>query len=218
MDKYYVIQKADKTDTVSIDRLKPAYLECIPLSVVPPTFSAPSSLDPPVLVPSTQPPHSITLPTHPDSPTTAPRTSSRSASFTDFVSDFTQHIHPTANACGEGFIYHFGRHRSVACFGSSETSLEVEQNLIFFAYFDCLGRITRSYSLWISEKLAGQNADLCGYPSFLWYYKKQFVWIDWSPVEVIRHCDISETRLSPSGLVSGYVLQTSLLGGFLNWA
>ncbi|VDM06342.1 unnamed protein product, partial [Schistocephalus solidus] len=26
MDKYYVIQKADKTDTVSIDRLKPAYL------------------------------------------------------------------------------------------------------------------------------------------------------------------------------------------------
>ncbi|BHF67513.1 hypothetical protein SprV_0301054000 [Sparganum proliferum] len=78
MDKYYVIQKADKTDTVSIDRLKPAYLECIPLSVVPPTFSAPSSLDPPVSVPSTQPPHSITPPTHPDSPTTAPRTSSRS--------------------------------------------------------------------------------------------------------------------------------------------
>ncbi|BHF85394.1 hypothetical protein SprV_1002855900 [Sparganum proliferum] len=78
MDKYYVIQKADKTDTVSIDRLKPAYLECIPLSVVPPTFSAPSSLDPPVSVPSTQPPHSITPPTHHDSPTTAPRTSSRS--------------------------------------------------------------------------------------------------------------------------------------------
>ncbi|BHF67008.1 hypothetical protein SprV_0301003100 [Sparganum proliferum] len=78
MDKYYVIQKADKTDTVSIDRLKPAYLECIPLSVVPPTFSAPSSLDPPVSVPSTQPPHSTTPPTHPDSPTTAPRTSSRS--------------------------------------------------------------------------------------------------------------------------------------------
>ncbi|BHF80355.1 hypothetical protein SprV_0702348100 [Sparganum proliferum] len=78
MDKYYVIQKADKTDTVSIDRLKPAYLECIPLSVVPPTFSAPSSLDPLVSVPSTQPPHSITPPTHPDSPTTTPRTSSRS--------------------------------------------------------------------------------------------------------------------------------------------
>ncbi|BHF73832.1 hypothetical protein SprV_0401691600 [Sparganum proliferum] len=78
MDKYYVIQKADKTDTVSIDRLKPAYLECIPLSVVPPTFSAPSSPDPPVSVPSTQPPHSITPPTHPDSPITALRTSSRS--------------------------------------------------------------------------------------------------------------------------------------------
>ncbi|BHF71413.1 hypothetical protein SprV_0401447100 [Sparganum proliferum] len=78
MDKYYAIQEADKTDTVSIDRLKPAYLECIPLSVLPPTFSAPSSLGPPVSAPSTQPPHSITPPTHPDSPTTAPRTSSRS--------------------------------------------------------------------------------------------------------------------------------------------
>ncbi|BHF83230.1 hypothetical protein SprV_0802637200 [Sparganum proliferum] len=64
MDKYYVIQKADKTDTVSIDRLKPAYLECIPLSVVPPTFSAPSSLNPPVSVPSTQPPILILLPLH----------------------------------------------------------------------------------------------------------------------------------------------------------
>ncbi|BHF65203.1 hypothetical protein SprV_0200821300 [Sparganum proliferum] len=78
MDRYYVIKKADKTDTVSIDRLKPAYLECTPLSVVPPTPSAPSSPDPPVSVPSTQPPHSITPPTHLDSPTTAPRTSSRS--------------------------------------------------------------------------------------------------------------------------------------------
>ncbi|BHF74544.1 hypothetical protein SprV_0501763000 [Sparganum proliferum] len=78
MDKYYVIQRADKTDTVSIGRLKPAYLECTPLSVVPPPFSAPSSLDPLFSVPSTQPPHSIIPPTHPDSPTTAPRTSSRS--------------------------------------------------------------------------------------------------------------------------------------------
>ncbi|BHF58389.1 hypothetical protein SprV_0100134100 [Sparganum proliferum] len=78
MDKHYVIQKADKTDTVSIDRLKPAYLECIPLSVVSKTSSAPSSPDPPVSIPSSQPPHSITPPTHPDSPTTAPRTSSRS--------------------------------------------------------------------------------------------------------------------------------------------
>ncbi|BHF76553.1 hypothetical protein SprV_0501965100 [Sparganum proliferum] len=84
MEKYYVIQKADKTGTVSIDRLKPAYLECIPLSVVPPTFSAPSSLDPPVSVPSTQPPHSITPPTHPDSPTTATRTSSRSVIHINF--------------------------------------------------------------------------------------------------------------------------------------
>ncbi|BHF75570.1 hypothetical protein SprV_0501866600 [Sparganum proliferum] len=95
MDKYYVIQKADKTDTVSIDRLKPAYLECVPLSVVPPTSSATSSPDPPVSVPSTQPPHTTTPPTHPDSPT-PPRTSSRSdvnlpeqqVSVTDFSSGF----------------------------------------------------------------------------------------------------------------------------------
>nr|VZI42436.1 unnamed protein product [Spirometra erinaceieuropaei] len=78
MDKYYVMQTADKTDTVSIDRLKPAYLECIPPSVVPSTSSAPSSFDPPVSVPSTQTPHSTTPHTHPDSPTTAQRTSSRS--------------------------------------------------------------------------------------------------------------------------------------------
>nr|VZI47904.1 unnamed protein product [Spirometra erinaceieuropaei] len=78
MDKYYVIQKADRTDTVSIGRLKPAYLECIPPSVVPPTSSAPSSPDPPVSVPSTQPPPSTTPPTHPDFPTTALSTSSRS--------------------------------------------------------------------------------------------------------------------------------------------
>ncbi|BHF69239.1 hypothetical protein SprV_0301228200 [Sparganum proliferum] len=67
MDKYYVIQKAGKTVAFYIDRLRPAYLECIPLSVVPPTFSAPSSLDPPVPVPSTQPPHPpilILLPLH----------------------------------------------------------------------------------------------------------------------------------------------------------
>nr|VZI32596.1 unnamed protein product [Spirometra erinaceieuropaei] len=78
MDKYYVIQKADKTDTVSIDRLKPAYVECIPPSVVPLTSSVPSSPDPPVSVPSTQPPHSTTPPTHTDSSSTPPRTSSRS--------------------------------------------------------------------------------------------------------------------------------------------
>nr|VZH96033.1 unnamed protein product [Spirometra erinaceieuropaei] len=77
-DKYYDIQKADRTDTVSIGRLKPAYLECIPPSVVPPTSSAPSSPDPPVSVPSTQPSHSTTPPTHPDFPTTALSTSSRS--------------------------------------------------------------------------------------------------------------------------------------------
>ncbi|BHF63739.1 hypothetical protein SprV_0200673300 [Sparganum proliferum] len=55
MDKCYVIQKAEKNDTVSIDRLKSAYLECIPLSVVPPISSAPSPPDPPVSVPSTAP-------------------------------------------------------------------------------------------------------------------------------------------------------------------
>nr|VZI40227.1 unnamed protein product [Spirometra erinaceieuropaei] len=78
MDKYYVIQKADKTDTVSIDRLKPAYVGCIPPSVVPPTSSVPSSPDPPVSAPSTQPPHSTTPPTHPDSSSIPPHTSSRS--------------------------------------------------------------------------------------------------------------------------------------------
>nr|VZI32723.1 unnamed protein product [Spirometra erinaceieuropaei] len=62
MGMYYVIQKADKTDTFSIDRLKPAYLECVPPSVVPPTSSAPSSSAPPVSVPTTQPPHSTTHP------------------------------------------------------------------------------------------------------------------------------------------------------------
>ncbi|BHF63738.1 hypothetical protein SprV_0200673200 [Sparganum proliferum] len=55
MDKCYVIQKAERNDTVSIDRLKSAYLECIPLSVVPPISSAPSPPDPPVSVPSTAP-------------------------------------------------------------------------------------------------------------------------------------------------------------------
>ncbi|BHF75072.1 hypothetical protein SprV_0501816600 [Sparganum proliferum] len=78
-DKYYAIQKAEKTDTVSTDRLKPAYFECIPLSDVPPTSSAPSSPDPPVSIPSTQPPHSTTPPTHPDSPSPPPGTSSRSS-------------------------------------------------------------------------------------------------------------------------------------------
>ncbi|BHF83107.1 hypothetical protein SprV_0802624900 [Sparganum proliferum] len=86
-DKCCVIQKADNTGTVSIDRLQSAYLQCVPLSILPPTSSAPSSPDPPVSVPSTQPPHSITPPTHPDSPTTAPRTSSRSG----------RHIHFPAN-------------------------------------------------------------------------------------------------------------------------
>nr|VZI47270.1 unnamed protein product [Spirometra erinaceieuropaei] len=84
MDKYYVIQKADKTDTVSIDRLKPAYVECIPPSAVPPTSSVPSSPAPPVLVPSTQPPHSTTTPTRPDSSSTLPRTSSRSGIHINF--------------------------------------------------------------------------------------------------------------------------------------
>nr|VZI46749.1 unnamed protein product [Spirometra erinaceieuropaei] len=74
MDKYYVIQKAEKTDTVSIDRLKPAYLVCVPPSVVPPTSSAPSSPDPPVSVASTEPLHSTIPPTYPDSPSTPLRT------------------------------------------------------------------------------------------------------------------------------------------------
>nr|VZI07138.1 unnamed protein product [Spirometra erinaceieuropaei] len=79
MNKYYVIQKADKTDTVSIDRLKPAYLECVPPSVMPPSSSAPSSHDSLASVPSTEPPHSTTPPTHSDFPFIQPRTSSRSA-------------------------------------------------------------------------------------------------------------------------------------------
>ncbi|BHF70287.1 hypothetical protein SprV_0301333700 [Sparganum proliferum] len=102
-DKFYVIQKVDKTDTVSIDRLKPAYLECIPLSVVPPTFSAPSSLDPPVSVPSTQPPHSITPPAHPDSATTAPRTSSRSGRHTHFPAKLKDFFHSKLSCTPERF-------------------------------------------------------------------------------------------------------------------
>ncbi|BHF65440.1 hypothetical protein SprV_0200845000 [Sparganum proliferum] len=34
-DKFYVLQKVDKNDTVSIDRLKPAYLECLPSTSAP---------------------------------------------------------------------------------------------------------------------------------------------------------------------------------------
>ncbi|BHF74067.1 hypothetical protein SprV_0401715100 [Sparganum proliferum] len=79
IDKHYIIQRADKTDTVSIDGLKSAYLECIPLSVVPPTPYAPSSPDLPVSVSSTQPPHSTTPPTYSHSPSTPLRTSSRSS-------------------------------------------------------------------------------------------------------------------------------------------
>ncbi|BHF71159.1 hypothetical protein SprV_0401421400 [Sparganum proliferum] len=45
-DKFYVLQKADKTDTVSTDRLKPAYLECLPSTsapYIPPTMSSPDT-------------------------------------------------------------------------------------------------------------------------------------------------------------------------------
>ncbi|BHF82425.1 hypothetical protein SprV_0802556300 [Sparganum proliferum] len=64
-DKFYVLQKADKTDTVSIDRLKPAYLECLPsisAPSIPPTMSSPDTPSPVTYHPS---PHLTILPTQP---------------------------------------------------------------------------------------------------------------------------------------------------------
>ncbi|BHF61146.1 hypothetical protein SprV_0100411800 [Sparganum proliferum] len=91
MDKSYVIQKADKTDTVSIDRLKPSYLECTPAPVVPSTPTTSSSPDPSVSISSTQPPHSTTLPTHSDS-TSPPRTSSRSGRHIHFPAKLKDYV------------------------------------------------------------------------------------------------------------------------------
>nr|VZH94975.1 unnamed protein product [Spirometra erinaceieuropaei] len=77
-DKLYVLQKADKTDTVSIDRLKPAYLECLPSTSapsIPPTMSSADTPTPLTYPPS---PHLTLLPTQPDPPPTPPPISSRS--------------------------------------------------------------------------------------------------------------------------------------------
>ncbi|BHF77770.1 hypothetical protein SprV_0602088000 [Sparganum proliferum] len=77
-DKVYVLQKADKTDTVSIDRLKPAYLECLPSTSAPstpPTMFSPDTPTPVTYPPS---PHLTILPTQPDPPPTPPSISSRS--------------------------------------------------------------------------------------------------------------------------------------------
>nr|VZH93637.1 unnamed protein product [Spirometra erinaceieuropaei] len=77
-DKFYVLQKADKTDTVSIDRLRPAYLECLPSTSapsIPPTMSSPDTPTP-LTYPSS--PHLTILPTQPDPPPTPPPMSSRS--------------------------------------------------------------------------------------------------------------------------------------------
>ncbi|BHF85615.1 hypothetical protein SprV_1002878400 [Sparganum proliferum] len=73
-----VLQKADKTDTVSIDRLKPAYLECLPSASapsIPPTMSSPDTPTPVTYPPS---PHLTILPTQTDPPPTPPPISSRS--------------------------------------------------------------------------------------------------------------------------------------------
>nr|VZI40250.1 unnamed protein product [Spirometra erinaceieuropaei] len=78
-DKFYVLQKADKTDTVSIDRLKPAYLECLPSTSapsIPPTTSSPDTPTPLTFPPS---PNLTILPTQPDPPPTRLPISSRSA-------------------------------------------------------------------------------------------------------------------------------------------
>ncbi|BHF67339.1 hypothetical protein SprV_0301036500 [Sparganum proliferum] len=77
-DKFCVLQKADKTDTVSIDRLKPAYLECLPSTSapsIPPTMSSPDTPTPVTYPPSA---HLTILPTQPDPPSTSPPISSRS--------------------------------------------------------------------------------------------------------------------------------------------
>nr|VZI12561.1 unnamed protein product [Spirometra erinaceieuropaei] len=77
-DKFYVLQKADKTDTISIGRLKPAYLECLPSTSapsIPPTTSSPDTPTPLTCPPS---PHLTILPTQPGPPPTPPPISSRS--------------------------------------------------------------------------------------------------------------------------------------------
>ncbi|BHF76143.1 hypothetical protein SprV_0501924100 [Sparganum proliferum] len=77
-DKFYVLQRADKTDTVSIDRLKPASLECLPSTSapsIPPTMSSPDTPTPVTYPPSS---HLTILPTQPDPPTIPPPISSRS--------------------------------------------------------------------------------------------------------------------------------------------
>ncbi|BHF67784.1 hypothetical protein SprV_0301081300 [Sparganum proliferum] len=77
-DKFYVLQKADKTDTVSTDHLKPAYLECLPSTSapsIPPTMPSPDTPTPVTYPPS---PHLTILLTQPDPPPTPPPISSRS--------------------------------------------------------------------------------------------------------------------------------------------
>nr|VZI40635.1 unnamed protein product [Spirometra erinaceieuropaei] len=77
-DKLYVLQKADKTDKVSIDRLKPAYLECLPSTSAPSIPHAMSSPDTPTPLNYLPPPHLTILRTQPETPPTPPPISSRS--------------------------------------------------------------------------------------------------------------------------------------------
>ncbi|VDM05693.1 unnamed protein product [Schistocephalus solidus] len=92
MDKYYVIQKSEKTDTVSIDRLKPAYLECILPPVAPSNSSSPSPPIQPMSVPSTQPSHSTTPPTLFATPSSPQRTSSRSGRHINFPANLKDFV------------------------------------------------------------------------------------------------------------------------------
>nr|VZI23144.1 unnamed protein product [Spirometra erinaceieuropaei] len=91
-DKFYVLQKADKTDTVSIDRLEPAHLECLPSTSAPsiaPTTSSPETPTPLTYPPS---PHLTILPTQPDPPPTPPPISSRSEKTMAAVSNATSEL------------------------------------------------------------------------------------------------------------------------------
>ncbi|VDM06054.1 unnamed protein product [Schistocephalus solidus] len=92
MDKYNAIQNADKTNTISMYRLNPAYLECIPPPVFPSHSSALSPPIPPVSDPSTQPSHSTTPSTHFATPFSPQRIFSRSGKHINFPVSFKDFV------------------------------------------------------------------------------------------------------------------------------
>ncbi|VDN13174.1 unnamed protein product [Dibothriocephalus latus] len=91
-DKYVVIQRADATDTVSIDRLKPAYVECPSPPPGPSTPTATLPCTPPA--PSSPPPPSTTDPTHIPitSPPVPPLPSTRSGRHVRFPTNLRDYV------------------------------------------------------------------------------------------------------------------------------